>query len=680
MACGSLRPHPFSGNDAMKPEKSTLREFFLKAFPALPLAVIITLVPAGDILSQQQEPLPEKEPTLLKLLDLIPGEASIDFIQNKTQSQTHVLLTEQRHPKTWNFSDRVEEDLAAAVQMLLAVDEDIASRLDDLRETGQALRTAVRDVEEAVLSGGKIHVVGSGPSAVLAEQLANLWRSFWKEAESRKKTASRIRSSLGEGTADRLVARDSGLGDGEIDLQAGTQALLKAGRDRIEHWGFGPRDVVFFVSSSGEDPGVLAAALAVLEKRRTGSPSRPGSRSTLYFLYNNPEDQLLPFDRCRALLEKPGITRVNLSTGPQAIAGSTGMQALTVNTYVLGHLLQAAAERLLRRFLSPGDMKRLGFEEEQEIGKRLEGFSRILRELKKNTAPFSGLVSLAARTCGTGHRITAYVHRGLPAASLALTETGTKIRLSRGGGLFQMCPGKGAGRASPQPNAPPGKDDLGLLLVLSPEESLLKDKDSGFSTFFRLFDERGARIMPLFITAYGEKEIRKIARRIVNPGGDDRISPVAVQVTTRNDPFGINQTAALKMLLEAQAAVLQARAGIILGNTRIPAGDDSLRSVDRKTFLVLSHVNDVLDRPSWAKQYGIRKPISYGEANAVLFDSRKFIENERGEAVRGRDVALSIVRILESLRLKRTFTPEEAWDILTQKGLREYLRHVASGS
>ncbi len=65
----------------------------------------------------------------------------------------------------------------------------------------------------------------------------------------------------------------------------------------------------------------------------------------LYFVYNNPDDVLLPFVRSKTVIEvavrslvvcawililrvpqNAGITKINLATGPQAVTGSTRMQ------------------------------------------------------------------------------------------------------------------------------------------------------------------------------------------------------------------------------------------------------------------------------------------------------------------------------------------------------------------
>jgi hypothetical protein len=44
-------------------------------------------------------------------------------------------------------------------------------------------------------------------------------------------------------------------------------------------------------------------------------------------VYNNPDAVLLPFVRSRTVIECAGISKINLTTGAQAITGSTRMQA-----------------------------------------------------------------------------------------------------------------------------------------------------------------------------------------------------------------------------------------------------------------------------------------------------------------------------------------------------------------
>ena len=68
------------------------------------------------------------------------------------------------------------------------------------------------------------------------------------------------------------------------------------------------------------------------------------SRQNLFFVFNNPSDQLIHLDRSRSVLEDPYISKIGLCTGPQAVTGSTRMQATTIETFVLGIILEEAIQ------------------------------------------------------------------------------------------------------------------------------------------------------------------------------------------------------------------------------------------------------------------------------------------------------------------------------------------------
>ena len=107
------------------------------------------------------------------------------------------------------------------------------------------------------------------------------------------------------------------------------------------------------------------------------------------------------------------------------------------------------------------------------------------------------------------------------------------------------------------------------------------------------------------------------------------------------------------MLLNAHSTAIMAKLGKVVGNTMTNVSPSNLKLIGRATFLIQSHVNDALTRPEWVRAYGPRKPISYGEANAVLFDSIAYIKSRTDMAGQTAEVALSIIRILESLKEKR---------------------------
>ena len=62
------------------------------------------------------------EGTLLKLLGITPSAESVDYVVHKTPFQLHTLLTEQRHPKTWDLSGKIQTSTEDGLRMLFGVD------------------------------------------------------------------------------------------------------------------------------------------------------------------------------------------------------------------------------------------------------------------------------------------------------------------------------------------------------------------------------------------------------------------------------------------------------------------------------------------------------------------------------------------------------------------------------
>ena len=151
---------------------------------------------------------------------------------------------------------------------------------------------------------------------------------------------------------------------------------------------------------------------------------------------------------------------------------------------------------------------------------------------------------------------------------------------------------------------------------------------------------------------------------------------VTVNIPDKNDPLGINQQIALKIILNAHSTAVMARLGKVIGNTMTNVSPSNLKLIGRATYLIQSHVNDVLRQPQWVKLCGIHKPISYGEANAVLFEAIKFLKEGENKAGQTAEVALSIIHILESLRLKKGISQEDAFKIVQNTGLNKYLTFI----
>src|SRR6185436_17364873 len=67
----------------------------------------------------------------------------------------------------------------------------------------------------------------------------------------------------------------------------------------------------------------------------------------VYFVYNNPDDVLCQHvQRSREVIQEPRIEKINLTTGPMAVSGSTRMQATTIQLSVLLTVLEMVLRQL----------------------------------------------------------------------------------------------------------------------------------------------------------------------------------------------------------------------------------------------------------------------------------------------------------------------------------------------
>jgi N-acetylmuramic acid 6-phosphate etherase len=739
--------HINTENNQQKKARARMRKNIL--FPFFLFILVLFLFPVSlssknKVTSQESQASTETETNLLKLLSIIPSPESIDFVQEKTQYQLHTLITEQRHPKTWNLSDRISQDLEAGLRMLFVVDEDISAKLRSLDRDSDVLERAVRAVEGAILSGHKIYLFGCQETGRWTKWVeSSVWRPFWRNLQEKKKIWAKVSPKVGDGIESRLIGEMPGADSALINPIGGWEDLMITGRLQLEERGIEPGDVVFCVSASGESPAVIGTIYEALDQWTRRYPyDAEKIQEKLFFIFNNPETVLLPFNRCQAVLEEPGISKINLTTGPQALTGSTRMQASTVDAFLIAQILQTALDRTLRQSLSNKEMANLGFERSVVISEKLEEFSDILREVKKNI-PAIAKLTLSSEKSSQEERYTSFtalkgfgtvfndcVERGSSFHLWPLDTVKTVPRKSRiqvwaprpnleeawfiilGRPFRGLSPSLYNNRLEKEiadrellqsllervknaeddqqflydfsysdfnlRNRRVDREDLGILVIISQEEALLRNKDSYFCRFMDDHLEKEARTALLFITEKSDKDIKKAIRKFkgFDPDGKDVL--IVLPMDSKNDPLAINQLIALKIILNAHSSAVMARSGRVIGNT-ITAFDPSYpRSIDRATAMLLSHVNDVLKRPGWVKRHGILNLISYGEANAVLCDTIRFLKKNSEESGRSVDVALCIIRILESLRQKKALPLEEALTIVRNRGLQQYLNDVTT--
>jgi N-acetylmuramic acid 6-phosphate etherase len=703
-----------------------------RPFCLLAFLILLTGIAARYPAESQELPSQRGQVSLLKLLGIEVSAESIDYVQNKTEFQLHNLLTEQRHPKTWNLSERLQRDVADGLKMLFSVDEDITARVEDLASASQSLEPLVAAFEQAILGNRRIYIYGCGATGRLAKQMeSSFWRPFWKKIQADQKIGPQLRGRLSATIEDNLCGEMTGADRALISSLEGFEDLPLIGRLQLADRGIRRGDAVVCVTEGGETSSVIGTILAALDQWKEDGVYDPAeTRQKLFFVYNNPDDRLLPFARSRGVIEEPGITKINLTTGPQAITGSTRMQATTIETFVIGCALEEAVERILGRFLSSKDMSRAGFKDQLTVAQRLRSFPAILEEVQRKVPAIAALTTLESETYGKGHFSTYIAGRALITVFIDSTERSPTFRLfpldttteprrkcwiqvwtpaaslEEAWQSFLGRPFRGLSSdfyrqpfeqeiedpylrtAALESLKKAGddqqflydfsfaqdnlrkrglqKDDLAVMILIDKEAGSLADAHSPFRRFAELCRKSSTRLAVIVIS---DKPAANLSELL--PGTPGLYIPLTI--SDDNDPFGLCQQIGLKMLLNAHSTAVMTRLGRVIGNTMTNVSPSNLKLIGRATFLVQSHVNDALARPDWVKQYGRHESITYGEANAVLFDAIGFMKQRKETVEQTAEVALSIIRILESLRQNRGLTNEEALEIVHKVGLDQYL-------
>jgi N-acetylmuramic acid 6-phosphate etherase len=679
------------------------------------------------------------ETSLLKLLNITPSPESFDYIQNRAQFFQDQLTTESQHPKTLNFSQKILEDIQSGFRQILSVEEDIEKKLTELAQAPELLENLVGALEKAILGGNRIYIYGSGASGRLALQMeSTFWRPFWERVTNAGKLSDKIDFLKVAPIEGRLVGEMTGGDRALLGSMDSLEDLMLMGWLQLQERSIERSDVVICVAEDGETPAAIGALQGILDLWKNGQSFQSReARQKLFFIYNNPEKQLLHFDRCRNILEEPGITKVNLTTGPQSLTGSTRLQASTINTLVLGHVLQAALFRSLQRFLSKKEMAKIGFSEEFALPETLTEYSSVLKEIRGLLPLLSEFTRLETQVHIEGGFTTYFSQLGFfsvlndlsgrildfhlpPFDSVEAPYRMSKIQLWTGAagseeawkvllgrpfrGLNPSRYLKPIGDVVADPylkqkaleslknSGPdqssnydfsltarnlthfgPSSGDLGVCVLVSPEEPGPGKITSDMMSFMRLFSAEKRRLAVLWITDKPERDIDKTIQSALKSAAASADVILPVRIDGHNDPLGVNRQVALKVILNSHSSAVMAGLGKITGNYLTHVSPANFKLLGRATHVLQSLVNDTLNNPKWVERYGINKTITFGEANAVLFSSRQYLLNKKPLPQQTAEVSLAVIQILESLRSKKGLNQEEALAISEKKGLNRYL-------
>ena len=97
---------------------------------------------------------------ILSLLRIKSSPQSVDYVKNKKQFQLDTLLTEQRHPKTWNLSFIINDSVKEGLKQILSVDDDISERFHQMARDNSLLDQAADAVSKAIIENRKIFIYG----------------------------------------------------------------------------------------------------------------------------------------------------------------------------------------------------------------------------------------------------------------------------------------------------------------------------------------------------------------------------------------------------------------------------------------------------------------------------------------------------------------------------------------
>ncbi|HZL44061.1 MAG TPA: hypothetical protein VFD66_12375, partial [Verrucomicrobiae bacterium] len=254
-------------------------------------------------------------------------QRSCEYLRISAQFKLGSLVTESSHPVTAHLSEVAKTDIPKALDLLFQVDADVVAKYREFAESGNAVAIS-NAVIAALQAGGRIFLTGCGSTGRLSIQLVALWRDYWQ----RQAASGLVDSDLARNMEQRAISIMAGGDFALIKSVEGFEDYAALGKQQMADSAVSAKDVVFAITEGGETSFVIGTVWKAVEA---------GAR--IYFVYNNPDEALCSIvERSREVIEDERIEKINLTTGPMAITGSTRMQATTIQFCVLVTILEMA--------------------------------------------------------------------------------------------------------------------------------------------------------------------------------------------------------------------------------------------------------------------------------------------------------------------------------------------------
>jgi N-acetylmuramic acid 6-phosphate etherase len=241
------------------------------------------------------------------------------------------LVTELSHPRTSDLSDVARRSAEGGLVALFDVDRDVVEKYREWSETGQAARMA-DSAFESLRRGGRMFFTGCGATGRLSIQLDSIWRAFWQDRRLRG-----LPAPSPDVWEDRTRSAMAGGDYALIKSVEGFEDFAPFGRKQVSELGLTAGDTVFAITEGGETSFVIGTAWQGVE-----------AGAQVFFVYNNPDDVLRAHvRRSREVLDDERIEKVNLTSGPMAVTGSTRMQATSIELLAMLTVLEMVLRELL---------------------------------------------------------------------------------------------------------------------------------------------------------------------------------------------------------------------------------------------------------------------------------------------------------------------------------------------
>jgi N-acetylmuramic acid 6-phosphate etherase len=293
------------------------------------------------------------------------------------QFKLGALVTESSHPVTANLSDVAAQDIAAGLKLLFDADDDVIRKFREFVESGRAEKITAT-VLDSLKNGGRIFFTGCGSTGRLSILLDSVWRGFWQTLKNKN-------------WQDRTFSVMAGGDFALIKSVEGFEDFTTFGKKQMADLGVSSKDVVFAITEGGETSFVIGTAWAGVE-----------AGAKVYFIYNNPDEILCEHvQRSREVIQDSRIEKINLTTGPMAITGSTRMQATSIQLCVMLTVLEMVARDLIG--LEPASVPKTFLEKLAELHAGLKS-PEVLAQLSK-------IVALEESVYRAGHKNNYFADR-----------------------------------------------------------------------------------------------------------------------------------------------------------------------------------------------------------------------------------------------------------------------------